>query len=475
MSEEKKHLPANPDDACDASKFDSGEIPVYYQAEGKRWWIKGDHGEWIPRDRYHVESELMNNGLSSAANTDEKLSKVREKIRLISRRDYVQYAAPLAGWPAGFHTIKRTRVLVTESPAVVIGKKGDCSTLHRIFEASLAGGDRRKDDDSVVIDQRPYFFKWWRHALESLNEAYPTTGLALTLAGDPGCGKTLIKSLIATSFGDRECSVYNFFAGKDRFNGEFLQNETWFVDDEASETDKKARRAFAAELKKTVASPVIRFRGIQKDAVNFPTFKRLIICLNVGEDSLKVLPDISDDVAGKISLFYAYNSKLFDRIGVNSVKEKKALSAVIEQELPCFIYWLLHEFEPDDELDGRFGCKEFHHPLLLQSMFEISPEQTLLAQMNRSLEPFFSSGFEDYWIGTTTELLAVLSSDASPLSIQEKKYLPAVSTVGKYLRRLEVRFPKRFRFVKKSNASQWTIFPSGGGSDTVLMGGMTDG
>jgi len=456
---EKKHLPANPDDACDASGTDSAEPSMIYDSVGKKFWWRNRRGEWVGRDKAAAQLKLKKaETLSAAATSSEKLSPLDDRLLDIMETDCVDYVGRLAGWKQGFYD-QGMRFLCTHSPALPVPEAGDWPTLKRIFAAVLGGVDLPEGDDSIVIDQSDFFFAWWRHGLESLRDSRPTSGLAMCLAGDAGSGKTLLKELVKTSFGGREVYAYAHFIGRDNFNGEMIEAELLTIDDETADTSMKARLHFGAEIKKVVANSAMRFRGMMREATTLTTFKRLFICVNREPDRLMVVPPLDDDIKGKLSLLLAYNSNLFNRIERNSTEEKKDLGECLEKELPHFMYWLLNEFEPGEELHGRFGCRELHHPELLKELFTLSPEQTLLQQIDRTLVGYFECAVNDYWEGSAQALLNLLSAEDSPLSSKEVKLLPQETWVGRRLKKLAEHDPGRIIFKKTSGGNLWRIYP----------------
>jgi len=238
-----------------------------------------------------------------------------------------------------------------------------------------------------------------------------------------------------------------------------IEAEILTVDDETADTSMKARLHFGAEIKKVVANSAMRFRGMMREAVTLTTFKRLIICVNREPDRLMVLPPMDDDIRGKMSLLLAYNSNHFNRIEKNSMDEKQALGECLEKELPCFLHWLLNDFEPGEELQGRFGAREFHHPELLKELFTLSPEQAIMQQIDRALADHFSCAINDYWEGSAQALLNILSAETSPLSLREIKKLPPENWLGRRLGKLAEHDPSRFVFKKKAAGNVWRIYP----------------
>ncbi len=361
-------LPKDDPDAVSGDGLDTAEKSIYFDKGSKKFWFQGLHGEWIGYDKQFAQLYLKQfKALSGAASKEHKISDMERELLRVAMEDYVSYAGPLAGWKKGFYNTGGDRILVTRSPSMIEPVEGEWPVLNSIFEAVLGGKDAPEDNEhAALIDQRPFFFAWWKFGLQCLRECYPDRGLAMVLAGEAGSGKTLVKQLVNQSFGGREVYPYSFMIGRDNFNAEMLEAELWTVDDETADTSIQARTKFGAEIKKITANSAMRFRGMMREAVTLNTFKRLFICVNREPDRLMVLPPMDDDVRGKICMLLAYNSKLFAGIEQNSPEQKRILSETIERELPHFLHWLLFTFAPGDELNGRFGSREFHHPELTE-------------------------------------------------------------------------------------------------------------
>jgi len=445
----------NPDDVSDGeARADTGAAKIYFDQGAKRFWWMSAHSEWVPRDATTAKIFLKADQFSGGAKKDELLSELDKELLRIANEDYVSYAGPLAGWEAGFYAEAGNRFLVTRSPQMIEPVEGEFPTLKRFLDCLLAGDE--VDDPSVsVIDQRDFFFSWWKYGLCCLRERFQDNGLAMVLAGDAGCGKTLIKEMVRLSFGGREVYPYAFMIGRDNFNAEMLEAELWTVDDETADTSILARVKFGAEIKKVTANSAMRFRGMMREAVTLSTFKRLFICVNREPERLMVLPPMDDDIKGKVSMLLAYNSQMFVDVEKHSTLEKKAFWKTLQAELPHFLHWLLFEFEPTADMNGRFGSREFHHPELAAEMFTLSPEQVLLDQIDRVLADFFALNCE--WRGSVVALRTLLVADDSPLSSSEVKKIPAPNWLGKRIKKLAERDPVRFVLKKVNGAPEWRI------------------
>ena len=448
-------LPEDPDQVSGEGGLDTQEEDLLYDQGGKRFWWKNRSGEWIGRDKQLTQIMMKQHlSLCGGASKDEKVSEVDRKLLDVAENHFVSYAGPLAGWEHGFYHEMGQRFLVTRSPELPEPEPGEWPTLERMFDCLLAGAESGSD---APVDQRPFFYAWWKFSLQCLRDRYPERGLAMVLAGDAGCGKTLIKEMVRLSFGGREVYPYAYMIGRDNFNAEMLEAELWTVDDETADTSMLARVKFGAEIKKVTANSAMRFRGMMREAVTLTTFKRLFICVNREPDRLMVLPPMDDDIKGKVSMLLAYNSVMFEEVECHSSVEKKKFWKTLCDELPHFLHWLLYEWEAGEDLNGRFGSREFHHQEIAAELFTLSPEQVLLDQIERALADYFDSPINEEWQGSAVALRNLLTADNSPLSSSEVKKIPPPNWLGKRMTKLAERFPERFSLHRSGKANEWRI------------------
>jgi len=458
-----------PDDALETSA-DTAAPVIFFDQGAKKFWWRSERNEWVGRDKEMAKAFLKSRGFAGGADKDEKISALDRELLRISNEDYVSYAGPLAGWKEGFYTEGGQRFLVTRSPALIEPAAGEWPTLKRMFACLLAGAETPESEEAAIIDQRPFFFAWWRFGLQCLRGCYPERGLCMVLAGDAGGGKTLLKEMVRLSFGGREVYPYSYMIGRDNFNAEMLEAETWTIDDETADTKMPARVEFGAEIKKAVANSAMRFRGMMREAVTLTTFKRLVICVNREPDRLMVLPPMDDDIKGKMALLMAYNSRMFEAVAVHSTPERQAFWATLNAELPHFLHWLLFEFQPDEDLNARFGSPAYHHPEIARELFTLSPEMILMDQLDRVLASYFSNPINSMWEGTAAELRNLMTAEDSPLSHSEIKNIPPPNWLGKNIRKLSDRFPGRYVAHRTGTQNLWRLYPPRSGTDYTSGG-----
>lgn len=433
---------------------------VYFEERGigGMWWYQNAAGEWVGRNQKLFEIYLKRCGICAAREDSSVNSDLHLALSHISTNHAVTYAGPLAGHKKGIQINNGHRVLVTRSPQIPAPTPGECDVIMALVDQMF--GPQNETDE---IDQRPYFLGWWKHSLECLlSNRKDKRGVCLVLAGEAGCGKSLMKELIRLSLGGRECKPYRFMVGKENFNGEALGSELWAIDDEQASTDGKSRSEFGANIKVTVADSLYRIRGMLSNGVILEFFKRLLICVNREPERLMVLPQLEDDIADKISVLLAHKHSM--PMPVLSPDEKEEFWNQLMEELPCFIYWLLHEYEIDPSFYGRFGVKHYHHPDLRADLFEMSRERTLWEQIEKVL--FRDSGcldLEDDWKYSfgARDLRNLLTDESAPLTKAEKNNVPLPVYFGKCMAKIAKQHPDRVRLRKSNGKKAWLIVKEG--------------
>jgi hypothetical protein len=426
----------------------------------RHWWTDGDSffvqnssGDWIDIRKSEFESYLMKNPyhvFQGFKEEGQQMSPLEHEVLQTVLEARVSYAGPLAGWKRGVQRFEDTVALVTRSPVLITPQEGTWQILFD-FLGGLVGHDKI---------QLQHFLYWMKHTLEALYEGRPRQGLALVLAGEAGCGKTLLKEFIRHAFGGREVYPYAYMLGRDNFNRELTEAPLWVVDDEAADTATQARIKFGAEIKKVVANSSMRCRGMHRDGLTLNPLRRLCICVNVEPDRLMVLPPIDDDIADKL-LILKCNAPSPWPMPMGTHEEKGAFFQAVLKELPAFIHDMLN-IEIPGEYQGRFGVRHYHHPEVVESLLQISPEMHLADQIERVLFRSQSLAGGSSWTGSVGDLKHLMLSDTSPLMAYEKnKLAQADMWIGRRLSKLSGKYPAKYTKARHNTGVEWTILKGG--------------
>jgi len=126
-------------------------------------------------------------------------------------------------------------------------------------------------------------------------------------------------------------------------------------------------------------------------------------------------------------------------------------------QLPAFVDFLQNWQIPANLVSNRFGIKYYHHPEILESLQELSPEEQLLGLID---EVVFAPGLmKTDWRGKAAELeRALKTAESRSVQREAEKLLPAVNSCGRYLGRLATQHPDRVTMHPGHARSRgWTI------------------
>ena len=424
----------------------SNAIPEYiYEERRGRYWHRRERGDYVDKSEPQLKRWLRQQGVRGTADpkANEVISPLEATLIESETERRVFYAGPLAGYKSGMHNMEGGEILVTRSPRLITPKPGEWPLLREVLDTMLSC-------PAEDIDQRPYFYGWLKHLMESLYEGWWTRGLALAMAGDVRCGKTLLLTVLKEMCGGGEAKPYRYMIGQDAFNEEMFEHTILSIDDESADTSIKARKHFAAQIKQVVANGSARCRGMHKSALTLKPIWRLVICLNMEPDNLMVLPPVDEDVADKMMLFRVYGGYDFP----SGPAAERAFFQQLLSELPSFLHWLCNEWEMPADLVGRFGVRHFHHPALLQVLDEMAPFHRVDQLIHQSILKHHWR-----WEGTTTQLEHALKAEDSGLIRSDRDWIPQPAWLGRHLERLGKKLgPDRYRLERKASERIWHIY-----------------
>jgi hypothetical protein len=433
----------------------------YYDQSAKVYWVRmsdAEDAEWVSLSEKHFALHIQVHGVQDRVNPLTSMNLIDEEILRTTMQRRVSYAGALAGWKRGVVKFNGTRALITRSPDMIKPVDGDTPILDAVMSTVLCG----QEEDGTVIDQRESFFAWWKHALASLYDGRPRNGLAMAIAGEKNCGKTLVKNIVKMSFGGAEALPYRWMIGEDNFNRTLSESPLWTVDDAAASTKGEDRGELGAQIKQIVANSALSFRGMHQEAVTLNPFRRLFFCLNIEPDRLLVLPPMDDDIDDKIMLLKAYKGKL--PMPTRTPAEQDAFWGAMMAELPAWIGRLLSASFGEHE-EGRFGVRPYHHPHIMQELSNVGAEMSVLDWIDRaakSKDDFWQPGISDtgmhpFWEGTATDLRIALMDDGSVLKQHERKEVPKGAYLGVRLSKLAKLQPERFLHRRTARKNFWMI------------------
>ena len=227
------------------------------------------------------------------------------------------------------------------------------------------------------------------------------------------------------------------------------------MEDEAASTLHRDRLTLGTSIKNIIANRVHPCHAKHRQIVNLCPWWRMTISLNDRPERLLVLPPMADDIADKIILLRATRYPM--PMPAETPEEKEVFWRTLRDELPAFLYWLLHEYQIDDSWrDTRFGIRTFHHPYLLTEVEELSPAIALLGLIDIANIWEVQS---NVWEGTALELRAELLQHPKT-SRDADRLLEWTNACGEYLNDLcEIR-PLRVKRFRTDKCRAYEIYRS---------------
>ena len=336
------------------------------------------------------------------------------------------------------------RILVTRGPQLGQVAAGDCPAIENLILGLL---------DDPHHDQISHLLGWLKVAYEALLNGQLRPGQTLAMAGPRDCGKSLLQHLITEILGGRAAKPYRYMSGATEFNGDLFGAEHLMIEDEVAFTDIRARRHFGARIKDFTVNTVQSCHGKNRPALSLKPFWRVSITLNDEPENLLILPPFDESLEDKVILLKASKATLPEDIGTADGRQR--YWAQLMKELPMFLNLLVNYRIVPALQSGRFGVKHFHHPELLASLSEMSPEMRLLGLIDAALEELTHVG---QWSGTATELEQMLSG--TKVGFEARRLLDWNNAAGTYLGRLAKKVPHRVQAQRTNAMRRWTIIPS---------------
>jgi hypothetical protein len=417
---------------------------VYYLATGQDYFTPDDEGKWI-----RVNESSAKRVIRSSGYTDQKdagMSEAEQCLLDIQRKQNVSYAGKLAGHNAGFYQINGNKVLVTESPRLIVPVQGQWPLLRSIIDGMF---------NTEPVDQRPYVYGWLKRSLESFYQRKWMQGQVLAMAGPRGAAKSLLQMLLTEMFGGRNAKPYLFMSGRTDFNADLFEGEHLVIDDEAEMVDMKARRQFASQLKQVAVTKTQHCHGKNRQALILTPLWRMTISLNDDPERMLVLPPLTDDLEDKLMLFKVLKRDM--PMPTATGDEKEAFWRALLAELPAFIHDMLRYEIPAELQCPRFGVKHYHHPDLVFALQETAPELLLLQLIDQAAgRGLMGTGLYNRE-HTAVEIQQRLREQT--LSRETDQLLKYPTSCGNYLSRLASKADGRVTKRILHGTAQYTILP----------------
>ena len=429
---------------------------VFFNDRDSKYYFRAANGDYFAANERDLTRRLKRMGLSPFTNpkAGELVSDIDEELMKIQEQQRVDYALAMAGHRRGVLEMGAKRILITKELKLIEPKKGSWDTLRALIDGLFIGYD---DEGDVVLDQTPYIYGWLSVAMEGLYSGRPNKGQALIVPGEPGCGKTLLLSVLTEMFGGVSGKPYAYMVGVTKFNDELFESSLLAIDDEADKTDIKSRRHLVAELKKILVNDRNRCEGKGLKALELSPHWRVLMLSNLEEDNLRVLPPLDGDVIGKLIILKAHRHKF--SMPVSTQHEKRAFFEQLLADLPGFLWYLLNEYEIPDEYQGeRFGVCSYLNPEIVSYMDNV----TAWAELLLTLERVFLKGSRKFMVESSSGIIERLRDRNGLLTHREQERYTATA-VGKMMSEIASRRPKRCWQARSGydNGRVWVLLKDG--------------
>ncbi len=428
------------------------EIGMYWLVGSQSYFLRREEGtrvRFVDMGGQEIRRKLRVRGFRNRPNSEsgEAVSQIDRILDAATEKHAVDLCIRLAGWKAGVYDMEGGRVLVLDSPVLIEPRQGNSSTIEAFLSALLG------------TKQSEYLCAWLKVAYEALRAGRRTPGQCLIIAGPPGCGKTLLQSLIITPIlGGRSADPKAFFFGRTDFNVELIAAEHLLIGEVPSSSRYDDRLFFGERIKEVVANNTQRLHKKNRDAVTVSPFNRPTVTLNDEPEKLGCLPPLTGDFREKVMLFKAGSAVEFWKTFDDVEDLREAVRAAFERELPAFLDYLLRWEIPAEMRDRRYGVKSYYDQELFETVNEADHAEILLGLMDvqiwkdgEALQP---------WKGKAVELQKLLTSEESEVRFQAKQILTvSASRCGQILRALAKRYPARVQEKRQADGRIWIIQP----------------
>jgi hypothetical protein len=422
---------------------DITNLEIYYDGITTAFWVHNDRNGWIKVTTQDVKARLAKIGYSRQKGLGaQQISQVDLALIRIQESHDVDYVGSLAGYKTGVYVINESRILVRDSPRLIVPIPGDWPLLKGIIFNMLGQ------------EQQMYLFGWLKVAIESLYEEKPRVGQAFALCGPKDCGKSLLQELITKLLGNRSQKAHRYMDGDTPFNGELFGTEHLIIEDDKASTDIRSRRHFGTHIKEIAANTTHSCHSKHRQALKLSPSWRLSISVNEEPENLMILPPMDDSLEDKIIILKAAKHPM--PMPTVTPQEREIFMRKLEAELSHFASFLLDWKIPDNLTSQRYGVTHFHHPDILQALGALSPENRLLEMVDAEL---FNSCTPVPWRGTAAELERRLTSDNSEVKRSAPKVFTFQAACGTYLARLQKLHKDRFNSTRINGTTIWTIQP----------------
>lgn len=280
------------------------------------------------------------------------------------------------------------------------GPSGEFPFLSRVLDTLL-----------FPHEQLDHLITWFHYYYRGVYEKVCRPGPMVIMAGQPGCGKSLVsRSLFGISVGGF-CDAASFIIGGNQFNSELFSVPHWALDDDTPNASAHMSGHAHMNMKKLLANDVFMFSKKYEVPSPISWGGRLFVTANLDEISLRVVGPMDDAMKCRVMLLKCAD---FGPEKDNFIFPSRAeVASLLESERPAFLRYAMDWKVPDHiEPDGRYGYVPYKEPSLLDKANQSSPAATFKEMLIATLLEWFRQNEADQtWRGTSFKLLQLLNDD----------------------------------------------------------------
>jgi hypothetical protein len=385
-----------------------GDLTKKVWWDGRRYWIKGTSGRWFSHIKEDFKLFCKGAGFSDKLVKGRMVTEIEEVLLHVHEHRRITAAVP-------FVFVKQERVTYNHETYLNTNTRFAMSALPHASEGAVekwpwlnAYFHALFDEPKSTASALDSFMAWLQRAYCGAESHQPQSGHVVIIAGDPGRGKTLLSQFILGGIFSGFFDASEFLL-KGGFNKGLAEVGLWCVDDGTTAANFNDHRKFTEMLKRHVANPNVTYHPKFCDATMMPWRGRIVITCNLDADSLSVLPNLDTNILDKLMLFKLTPPD--DEI--RSLFNDYDVEATILRELPHFLTWLANWNPPESVTqngDSRYGVNPFHHPDLIESARDASPDHRFMEIIDLFVESLNTVERDtSYWEGTATALLGRMS------------------------------------------------------------------
>lgn len=304
---------------------------LQYERRSEKYYHQSADGVWQGISYGAAARVLVASGMSDRRERNGGLSEVEAALVETLQHCPVDYAGPLAGYPAGVRNFGDHRILMTRGLKLIEPKQGEWEVIKKIVHGMF--GETQKD----------YLYATLKYGYEAYRDDSDHPVPMITLCG-PASGdekqtcawkSAFAKRVIIPFWGGRWADARRYIQNRTEFNADLFGAETLLLDDMKAHGNWMSRHDLSEHLKSIIVGAAQSLHAKHKDAIPLRPRWRVVLTINDDEEALRQMPDFAVSFKEKAHLFKVGEFEL--PMPNRTSEEWKALDAQIEAEMPAFI------------------------------------------------------------------------------------------------------------------------------------------